>query len=215
MNRVMKFVCFLALLIAIIGMKQESKFRLMDSISRYRKNMGKDFEILYSAQTLEESVTLKPNIKSIDGTWSLIYSTMSTKLPENDNSDVFSLVMDNLYQEICRIAPFLAGSQEIDYNPNFIITSIQQIDSINGIIRNSVVLFYKPFNFEFKIYVNGNARPLNDNNDLEVTFTSLILEGFKFPLPNPKGLLLTTYCDSNLRISRGSKGGLFILKRIR
>jgi len=35
------------------------------------------------------------------------------------------------------------------------------------------------------------------------------------PLPRPRGALETTFCDENLRISRGGRGGIFVLKRLR
>ena len=34
------------------------------------------------------------------------------------------------------------------------------------------------------------------------------------PLPRPTGSLRTTFCDSDLRVSRGGQGGVFVVKRI-
>lgn len=51
--------------------------------------------------------------------------------------------------------------------------------------------------------------------------TSVIFTRSKFsppniaiPLPRPKGSIVTTFCDEDLRISRGGQGGLFIVNRL-
>jgi hypothetical protein len=36
----------------------------------------------------------------------------------------------------------------------------------------------------------------------------------RIPLPRPVGTLRTTHCDSDLRVSRGGRGGVFVLKRL-
>ena len=38
--------------------------------------------------------------------------------------------------------------------------------------------------------------------------------GLVVPLPRPVGTLRTTFCDADLRISRGGRGGVFVLRRI-
>jgi hypothetical protein len=66
------------------------------------------------------------------------------------------------------------------------------------------------------IRVFGTARPTDDEDTLEIIF-----EGFELgllptiPLPRPVGRIVTTFVDEDLRLSRGSRGGLFVLKRIR
>lgn len=65
--------------------------------------------------------------------------------------------------------------------------------------------------------VNGEVSETEDDDVLSVAFTSFDVGeagGLRIPLPRPVGSLRTTHCD-DLRISRGGKGGLFILKRIR
>ena len=36
----------------------------------------------------------------------------------------------------------------------------------------------------------------------------------KLPLPRPVGSLRTTFCDDNVRIARGGRGGVFVTKRV-
>ena len=38
--------------------------------------------------------------------------------------------------------------------------------------------------------------------------------GLVVPLPRPVGSLRTTFCDATLRVSRGGRGGVFVLKRL-
>ena len=38
--------------------------------------------------------------------------------------------------------------------------------------------------------------------------------GLVVPLPRPVGSLRTTFCDATLRVSRGARGGVFVLKRL-
>lgn len=49
-------------------------------------------------------------------------------------------------------------------------------------------------------------------SDFSIQFGSL--PTVRLPLPRPKGQLKTTFCDGDLRISRGGRGGIFIAKRI-
>ena len=37
----------------------------------------------------------------------------------------------------------------------------------------------------------------------------------ELPLPRPVGKLRTTFCDADMRLSRGGRGGIFVLRRIR
>lgn len=64
----------------------------------------------------------------------------------------------------------------------------------------------------------ATALPLKDL-PLSVVFEECTVElgslrPLRIPLPRPVGTLRTTYCDAALRISRGGRGGVFILKRL-
>ena len=70
-----------------------------------------------------------------------------------------------------------------------------------------------------EILVNGEVEP-ESSNELRVTFTDCsfqLQEGrpLRLPLPRPVGSLTTTWCDDDMRISRGGRGGIFVLRRIR
>jgi hypothetical protein len=65
----------------------------------------------------------------------------------------------------------------------------------------------------------------SDPASLGVTFTSfsvaLAASGaadfappLALPLPRPRGRLATTFCDGDVRLSRGGRGGIFVLKRL-
>ena len=66
------------------------------------------------------------------------------------------------------------------------------------------------------IRVFGAARQTEDEDTLEICFEGFELGGLPtIPLPRPVGRIVTTFVDDDLRLSRGSRGGLFVLKRIR
>ena len=66
------------------------------------------------------------------------------------------------------------------------------------------------------IRVFGAARATDDADTLEICFEGFELGGLPtIPLPRPVGRIVTTFVDDDLRLSRGSRGGLFVLKRIR
>ena len=74
----------------------------------------------------------------------------------------------------------------------------------------------------------GSAPLVEPPRQLDVTFTECSFavragkndaapegEGaLRIPLPRPLGSLRTTHCDDELRISRGGRGGVFVLKRL-
>ena len=63
-------------------------------------------------------------------------------------------------------------------------------------------------------------------DDLRVTFTEFGVRravrgdasadsGYvRVPLPRPVGSLRTTHCDATMRVSRGGRGGVFVLRRL-
>ena len=59
----------------------------------------------------------------------------------------------------------------------------------------------------------------DDPLDLGVTFTKFLISAaplptIELPLPRPLGRLRTTFCDKDMRLSRGGRGGIFVLKKI-
>lgn len=73
-----------------------------------------------------------------------------------------------------------------------------------------------------EIMVNGEVSTMEAGEaaQLSVTFTDFAIKlgrgmPVRLPLPRPVGSLCTTYCDADLRISRGGRGGIFVLRRLR
>ena len=80
-----------------------------------------------------------------------------------------------------------------------------------------------------KIFVDGEVDAPGAADDLRVAFTECSFrlrprgggggsarEGaLRVPLPRPVGSLRTTHCDEELRVSRGGRGGVFVLRRLK
>lgn len=70
-----------------------------------------------------------------------------------------------------------------------------------------------------QLKVNGDVAAMGDVSMLQVTFTDFEVQmgamgSLAVPLPRPVGTLRSTYCDDDLRISRGGRGGIFVLRRL-
>ncbi|KAH8093356.1 PAP fibrillin [Aureococcus anophagefferens] len=66
-----------------------------------------------------------------------------------------------------------------------------------------------------KLRVFGSAEATDDADRLAITFEGFdVNDVVTLPLPRPRGEIVTTYVDGDLRLSRGSRGGLFVLKRM-
>ena len=69
-----------------------------------------------------------------------------------------------------------------------------------------------------EVTVEGECEP-GATDELRVTFTrtSVALDGgapLRLPLPRPVGTVANSYCDDDLRVSRGGRGGVFVLRRL-
>eukprot|EP00435_Cladocopium_sp_Y103_P045693 s2236_g13.t1 len=166
---------------------------------------GAQEQIFQCARDLEElNVTDAP----VGGRWSLT---------------LFSAITAALYRVFFRFAPFLAGSQdrpkiELLGPLSLSVGNEQLVDLASKRVDNRVALRLGTDGPKFTIRVKGDLLG-DDARDLEVTFTSFGLEfpnlpSLELPLPRPTGRLRTTFCDSTMRLSRGGRGGLFILKRL-
>lgn len=159
-----------------------------------------------------------------------------------DDDSIVDSVNAALYRFFFKFAPFLAGAQERRRNksggregkeaeegridtkeksslPGATVSNEQLVDMQTLGVDNRVALrLGGPSGPRAEIRVIGDLIG-DDPLDLGVMFTSFSLKippGPKVdvPLPRPVGRLRTTYCDSDLRLSRGGRGGLFVLKRI-
>ena len=95
------------------------------------------------------------------------------------------------------------------------IRNEQIVDLTNESVENFVDL--EILGRETRVVVRGEIKPLDKNQrKVQVTFTDWSFDNLvTLPLPRPTGGLENTYCDETMRISRGSRGGVFITTRIR
>jgi len=126
-------------------------------------------------------------------------------------------------------APFIAANEQIiDLQAQSIINTVRI--RIKGIESRPVVITVKGLvkikeeeeEGEKEEKKMAERRSSSSNNKsgrsssstmLDVIFTSFDVNGFTLPLPRPKGTLTTTYIDEDLRVGRGGRGGVFIVKR--
>ena len=202
--------------------EKQLKSDLLRAISESRKRdidmVGSKLQILKCVVALEEAARSSQPIESIDGKWSLIYSTSSRSIGKDvssrdeDEISAFDILSNELYKIFFKFAPALAGNSETEN-----VSNTQQIDLASNTISNRVVI--NPPNAllplpKFVIEVYGECRAIDSENEVEIVFTRSKIGLLQFPLPRPKGTLKTTYCDDTLRISRGGSGGVFIVNRV-
>ena len=177
----------------------------------------------------------------VSGRWSLVFSTMSSTAATPLEGAVGNLDWENLprrasnaiYKTLFRFLPALAGGQEMRSSGEstglrFRAINSQVVDVAAGLVDNTVDVRVGDAP-AVRIRVRGTAEPLitdgpDQDRDLKVTFTDTSIgplppatfpPTLKIPLPRPVGALRTTFCDDEIRLSRGGRGGLFVLKRLR
>ena len=213
---------------------QSLKKDLLSEISSSRKksNTGSRAAILDAIRLLEAEGSGNARAvktQDIEGLWSLVFSTQETQ--DRDKSDrLVDVISARLYKIFFKVAPFLAGGQE-KVSRDYQISNRQNLDVQGGIVNNVVDIRLLP-NLAIEINVDGTIRLVD--NDVISTAKSLVLEviftsfsvcvynddrdkkkKLVLPLPKPKGSLDTTFCDGDLRISRGGRGGIFVAKKIK
>jgi hypothetical protein len=170
-------------------------------------------DILDAAAALEaQNVRTAP----VSGRWALVFSTQTARPADSAAKSIVDLpqeVSNAIYSVLFKVAPFLAGGQE-QRQKAFSVANEQNVDEAAGTVDNRVTLTVNKQKIDIRVF--GTARPTDDEDALEIIF-----EGFELgllptiPLPRPVGSIVTTFVDEDLRLSRGSRGGLFVLKRIR
>jgi len=170
-------------------------------------------DILDAAAALEaQNVRTAP----VSGRWALVFSTQTARPADSAAKSIVDLpqeVSNAIYSVLFKVAPFLAGGQERRQKA-FSVANEQNVDEAAGTVDNRVTLTVNKQKIDIRVF--GTARPTDDEDALEIIF-----EGFELgllptiPLPRPVGRIVTTFVDEDLRLSRGSRGGLFVLKRIR
>ena len=171
-------------------------------------------EILDAAAALE---ALKVRTAPVSGRWALVFSTQTARPKESAAKSIMDLpqeVSNAIYSVLFKVAPFLAGGQERRRQKAFSVANEQTVDEAAGTVDNRVSLTFNKQKIDIRVF--GAARPTNDDDTLEICFEGFELGGLPtIPLPRPVGRIVTTFVDDDLRLSRGSRGGLFVLKRIR
>ena len=192
---------------------------------------AKKREILDKVLELEKEASAKLDLEGdIQGRWSLVYST-----DDDENKAMFMLddandkfvkeILDSLYKFFFAFAAPLAGGgfsssetakrKERGGELFKSIRNEQIVDLTNESVENFVDL--EILGRETRVVVRGEIKPLDKNQrKVQVTFTDWSFDNLvTLPLPRPTGGLENTYCDETMRISRGSRGGVFITTRIR
>ena len=172
---------------------------------------------------------------SAEGRWALLFSTQLA--PEVGRpADALPLVqplIDATYATFFKLAPALAGAQQ-DGGQAGGGSNEQRLNLETGVVENRVRVplpaslpFVGDSASALEIRVDGLVAPDDGADKLSVQFTECgfrllprggggdAARGVTVPLPRPVGSLRTTFCDESLRVSRGGRGGVFVLKRLR
>lgn len=211
------------------------KKELLSMIASSRKantieTRAKKREILDKVLELEKEASAKLDLEGdIQGRWSLVYSTDDDEnkamfMLDDANDKVVKEILDSLYKFFFAFAAPLAGGfsssetakrKERGGELFKSIRNEQIVDLTNESVENFVDL--EILGRETRVVVRGEIKPLDKNQrKVQVTFTDWSFDNLvTLPLPRPTGGLENTYCDETMRISRGSRGGVFITTRIR
>ena len=122
---------------------------------------------------------------------------------------------DAAYGVLFKFAPALAGAQQEGGGAG--VRNEQMVDEAAGAVLNRVRLPLGKSVVE--VTVEGECEPGELADELRVTFTrtSVALDGgapLRLPLPRAVGTVANSYCDDDLRVSRGGRGGVFVLRRL-
>ncbi|KAH8062970.1 PAP fibrillin [Aureococcus anophagefferens] len=126
-------------------------------------------------------------------------SALLSDLPQEISNRIYGLL----------VAPFLAGGDSRDRDGPLRWRTSR---SSTGRARRRQRVRITALGRTLKLRVFGSAA--------RRTTHRLAITGFDvndvvtLPLPRPRGEIVTTYVDGDLRLSRGSRGGLFVLKRM-
>ena len=154
------------------------------------------------------------------------------------SDEIVQEVTKVLYGMFFKFAPWLAGSAETNRTG---ARNIQVVDVDAGTVRNEVDLdvprlptFADVVEWGDKRSSTTSTLKIGVDGEIEVedglarrayvTFTRFDAQvqfardratpKVSFPLPRPRGSLNTTFCDDSMRISRGGRGGVFVLTRL-
>ena len=210
----------------------DAKSAVLRAIAESRRIRGGDSNGVAAARAVETAVGALERMSSeasASGSWTLAYSAKTSNSESSPlealgvSDEIVQSITSSLYGVFFKFAPWLAGSQETGKRG---VRNEQRVDLDAKRARNDVYVELPPSPFGgdaavLHIGVDGEVVAKDALGwDAEVTFTSFDialseLPRASFPLPRPRGALRTTYCDDTMRISRGSRGGMFVLTRLR
>ena len=207
----------------------ERKAALFTSLAELRREptpAGRD-AVLYAIADLEQC---QINDAPPDGRWALIFSTQATPPDPNRRGDSpLQPLIDATYATFFKFAPQLAGAQQ-DGGARGGGNNEQSLSLTTGIVENRVrIPLPSQIGGSLEIFVDGEVEVGEAADELRVTFSECSFrlrergaaaasgrEGaLRVPLPRPVGALRTTHCDDELRVSRGGRGGVFVLRRLK
>ena len=150
----------------------------------------------------------------VAGWWTLVYSTQEPANADSAAAGAVQALSDAAYGVFFKFAPALAGAQQQGGGAG--VRNEQMVDEAAGAVLNRVRLPLGKSVVE--VVVEGECEA-SAADELRVTFTrtSVALDGgvpFRLPLPRPVGTVANSYCDDDLRVSRGGRGGVFVLRRL-
>lgn len=168
------------------------------------------------------------------GRWALIFSTQASEPdPRQQGRSPVQPLIDATYALFFKVAPALAGAQQ-DGGAGGGGSNEQSVDLSQGVVENRVRVPLPDGVFgggAVEIFVDGEVSASSaDKALLDVAFTECSFRwapkggsggagdrrgSLRVPLPRPVGTLRTTFCDEELRVSRGGRGGVFVLRRLR
>ena len=193
---------------AATGEVDALKQDLLTSIGR----RAGEAEILRRAARVEETDV---RTGDVSGRWALVYSTQ-TASPRPGSallSDLPQEISNRIYGLLFKVAPFLAGGDSRDRDGPLKVANEQVVDVAARVVDNRVRI--TALGQTLKLRVFGSAEATDDADRLAITFEGFdVNDVVTLPLPRPRGEIVTTYVDGDLRLSRGSRGGLFVLKRM-
>jgi len=217
---------------------EANKASLLDAVAATRRGTATASDVFAAARALEaagEDAGRAVRGELVEGLWSLVYSASQDQAQAAADAGSADGLIDKLtaqvYRFFFRFAPALAGSQGGDEQRNWwgSVRNEQLVDLSAGFVRNFVDITLSmspPPPWRLRITVEGEATPDEggDAASLRVVFTqfgvSVVGDAPEWlrslpalPLPRPQGSVQTTFVDEDLRVSRGGRGGLFVLRR--
>jgi hypothetical protein len=192
-----QFVTLTAVSSLVVLQDPGPKRSLLQAISALRREPSVQCRntVLDAIRTLEAEGTTSG---AVDGRWSLVFSTQLPETASSGPTSPLQQLSDSLYGVFFKVAPALAGAQADGRGRE---SNEQRLDLETGELGNRVRIPLPASDSILELMVRVDVG-LNGGGSVRV------------PLPNPVGSLRTTFCDDEVRVSRGGRGGVFVLKRL-